>query len=188
MPETRRCEHSREGPRMSLPGLDRSSRGDTDQERCRPFEEFPSGVVELGSVPRLGPRFDQWQRPRRRIGEMNQTALRTTPNLIEHVFPPGVAGRTTRVRGGVGSSRKPLAALQPPSLENRASCTGRHSGSKAVLGRSVLLVRLIGTFHVRLLRTWMCPGWARNSKSQFDCNPLGRIGRTNRPTPDENSR
>lgn len=104
------------------------------------------------------------------------------------MFPLGGAERTTPVRGGFGSSRQPLAALQPPRLEDCPSSSGGHASPEPVLGRSVLLVGLICTFHSGLLRTWIRPRWARKSRTRLVDNNLDGPGHTTRPAPDKRSR
>ena len=157
------------GPRTWCDGLPRSNRTNTSPVRGPVCEGSHEVDDERDSSPRLDQPFGRWRKPRRRIRERGRRSSHTTPVRIEHVFPRVEGERRNRVRGGVGSSRQPLAALQPPSLENRATRTGGHPRPKTVLGGSALLVGLIGAFHSGLLHVRIRPGWARKSGSQLDC-------------------
>lgn len=157
------------GSRTSCGELPRSNRTNTSQVLDPASEGSHEGDDERGSSPRLGQPFDRWRKPRRRIRGKGRRSSRTTLVRIEHVFPRVEGERSSRVRGGVGSSRQPLAALQPPSLENRATSAGGHPRTETVLGGSALLVGLIGAFHGGLLHVRIRPGWARKSGSRLDC-------------------
>jgi hypothetical protein len=173
---------------MSSPGQAQPSRTDTNQGRGPRCEESPAIGDEPGFAPQPDPRSDRRRSPHGQIPRMSRRALRTTPVLNEHVFPLDGAEQRTPVREGVGSSRQPLAALQPPRLENCPASSGGHPSTEAMLGRSVLLVGLIGTFHSGLLRTRIRPRWARKSRTRLDCNHRDGPGHTKQPTPDKRSR